>query len=333
MGQYDKAAAEEREALRLLADSSPPVVHLMIAYMALNRPQEAKNVYDEAVAHGVDDPQMRWIRYRLGFVQGDPAVMQEQVTLSKQSPKMEDWILSQQAASASYMGRMSVARKLSWRAVQSASDAGREESSAIWWARQSLVEAEIGNGLHAAELAKQALARRAGVVAETTAALTFARVGNISDARSLAEKLDREFPADTMLQNYSLPTIHALIEMAGKDPQKAINILQATVPYGMGDNFHFGDLLPVYVQGEAYLQAGHAQEAAAAFKRVLDHPGIVVNFVTGALAHLQLGRAQVMMGDMAAARKSYQDFLTLWKDADPDIPIYKEAKTEYAKLH
>ncbi len=134
------------------------------------------------------------------------------------------------------------------------------------------------------------------------------------------------------MQNYSLPAIRAAIELEKNNPGKAIEIVRTVTPYELGFAWTGGNLFPAYLRGEAYLKAGQPREAAAEFQKIIDHPGIVLNFVTGALARLQLGRAQVMMGDKDAARKSYQDFLTLWQDADPDIPIYKQAKAEYAWL-
>ena len=185
-------------------------------------------------------------------------------------------------------------------------------------------------------MAADALALSPGKVVEAAAALALARAGNPAQSQMLVDKLNQEFPLDTMVQNYSLPTIRAAIDLQNGNPRKAVETLQVTGPYELGnaspDYAVFGNLFPVYLRGQAYLQDGQARQAAAEFQKVIDHPGIVLNFVTGALAHLQLGRAQAMMGDKAAARKSYQDFLTLWKDADPDIPIYQQAKAEYARL-
>ena len=172
---------------------------------------------------------------------------------------------------------------------------------------------------------------------EGMAALTLARAGDPAQAEKLVNKLNQEFPLDTMMQNFLLPTIRASIELDKNHPQRAIEILQAATPYELGSAsfgaLSLGNLYPAYVRGEAYLKAGQGQQAAAEFQKLIDHRGIVANFVTGALAHLQLGRAQAMSGDKEAARKSYQDFFTLWKDADPDIPILVQAKAEYAKLN
>ena len=159
-----------------------------------------------------------------------------------------------------------------------------------------------------------------------------ARNGDVVQAQRLTGELNQSFPLDTMMQSYSLPTIRAAIELEKNNPRRAIDLLQASIPYELGQSNPICRLYPVYVRGQAYLKEGHGQQAAEEFQKMLDHPGPIGNSVLGSLAHLQLGRAEVMMGDKAAARKSYQDFLTLWRDADPDIPIYKEAKAEYAKL-
>ena len=156
----------------------------------------------------------------------------------------------------------------------------------------------------------------------------------MDEAESIAKSLDQEFPRNTLLQNFELPTIRAAIELHKGQPARAIEILQRALPYDLAllPDPPFGTLYPAYLRGLAYLQLGQGREAAAEFQKMVDRPGILQDFITAPLCHLQLGRAQAMMGDKAAARKSYEDFLTIWKDADPDIPIYQQAKAEYARL-
>jgi hypothetical protein len=336
LGQYEKSATEEREALRLLPDTVAPAVNLMVAYMALNRPEEALSVFDQTRARNLDEAQLRWTRYRLAFMQGDRAAMKQQVVWAMGKPRTEDWLLAEEAAKAAYDGHLHTARESSERALESARIAGGEETAAGWEARQALMEAEAGNAKRAREMASAALGVSPGRIVETAAALALALSGQPEQAQSLVTQLDREFPADTMVQDYCLPAIRAAIQLQNHNPQKAIAILEVTRPYELGiasqDYAVFGNLWPVYLRGLAYLDAGQAQNAEAEFQKMIDHPGIVLNFVTGALAHLQLGRAQVMAGNKGAARQSYQDFLTLWKDADHDIPIYEQAQAEYAKL-
>ncbi len=278
--------------------------------MALNRLGEAQGVFDEARARNVDNPQMRWMRYRLAFVQSDQAAMAEQVTWAAANPATEDWLISERAATGAYRGHIRAAREASLRAVQVARNAGREGTAAVWWARQALTEAEVGNDLRARELARQALAWRTGKVVQTMAALTFLRVGDAAQAEILADTLNQQFPVDTMMQNYWLPTIRAQIELSHRNPGRAIDILQAAIPYELGipsDYVGPGNLLPAYVRGRAYLQMNDSQRAAAEFQKILDHPGIVLNFVTGAPGApaarpgagddgRQGGRAQVVSG-------------------------------------
>jgi tetratricopeptide (TPR) repeat protein len=164
-------------------------------------------------------------------------------------------------------------------------------------------------------------------------ALAFARAGNTEQARKMADALDQYSPLDTLIQNYSLPTIRAAMKLNANDPAGAIAALQPSLKYELSFNFSFNSLYPAYVRGLAYLQLGEGRLAAAEFQKLLDHRGLVGSDVIGALAHLQIARAQKMMGDEASARKWYEDFLVLWKDADPDIPILKQAKAEYANLH
>jgi len=159
-----------------------------------------------------------------------------------------------------------------------------------------------------------------------------ARAGDVAQAEKLSLELNQASPQGTMMQYYFLPTIRAAIELQRNNPTKAIETLEAAVPYELGGFGSFASLYPAYVRGAAYLKAGQGQSAAAEFQKVIDHPGIVNNFITGTLAHLQLGRAQAMLGEKEAARKSYQDFFALWKEADPDLPILHAAKAEYAKL-
>ena len=198
----------------------------------------------------------------------------------------------------------------------------------------ALREAEFGNFALARETTAAALALARGRYVEGLAALSLARVGDAPRAKVLADDVAKRFPADTQLNAYWLPTVHAAVELTGGQPAKALNFLQSAQPYELAtpSPFAIGTLYPVYVRGYAYLGLHRGDEAAAQFQRILDHPGIIQNSPLAALAHLGLARAQTMNGNTAAARTAYQDFLALWKDADPDIPILKQAKVEYAKL-
>ena len=328
LGKYQEAAAQAQESLRIEPNQSAAVENLVQAYLGMNRLDEAKAVFEAAQARKLERAGLSNNRYLVAFLEGDRTAMEEQVKWAMGKPGAEDAMLSNQSDSEAYYGHFGKARELSQRAVESASHAALLEPAAGWRANEALREAMVGDARRAREKAREALKMSAGTTANPSFVLTLAMAGGTGQDGNLADKLNQDRPLDTMVQNYWLPSIRAAIELKN-NPGQAIKGLQVATPYELGSA---GCLHPVYVRGLAYLQAGHGQEASAEFQKVLDHPGAVTNCIQGALAHLQLGRAQAMMGDKEAARKSYQDFLTLWKDADPDIPIYKQAKAEYAKL-
>ena len=331
LGHYEKAAFEIQERIRL---SEHPDYNLVGVYACLNRLDDAQALLEQARQD--DNPLLYELRYSLAFLRGDKATMQEQLAWAMGKPDIEDWLLSAQSDTEAYEGRLARARRFSEEAVQSASHSEAPERAAEWRANEALREAEVGNADRARQLAAEALALSGGQDVRVRSALALARAGDGAHARQLADKLTQESPLDTRMQNYSLPAIRAAIEIGKNNAIQAVQILEVATPYELGGPSagvtFLSNLHPVYIRGQAYLKAGEGQQAAAEFQKMLDHPGIVLNSVTGALTHLQLGRAQTMMGDKTAARKSYQDFLILWKDADPDIPIYRQAKAEYAKL-
>lgn len=331
LGEFDKATSEQRETIRLMPGGVMGYSNLMYQLNSLDRLDESLAAFNEAHDHQLDSLDLHVTRYSLAFLQSDEAAMQEQVSWAKGKPKFESHLLSQQSDTEAYHGRIRKARDLSDQAIQSAIHAGEQEPAAVWKANAALREAEVGNMAEARRMAAEALSLSTGRNVELSAALTFARAGNTEQAQALVTKLNSQFPLDTLMQNYSLPAIRAAIAMDRKQPG-SVDLLKPTVPYELAYSRAFASLYPAYLRGIAYLQAGQGAEAAAEFRKMLDYPGITLNFVTAALAHLQLARAQTLVGDKAAARKSYQDFLALWNQADPDVPIYKEAKGEYAKL-
>jgi eukaryotic-like serine/threonine-protein kinase len=336
LGQFEKSAAEEQESLRMMPDTAQSYNNLMLDYVAMNQLDDAQATFSEARARKVDGSDMRATAYMLAFLQRNNGGMQEQSEWAKGKSGIEDVLLSYQSDTEAYFGRMSKARQLSARAVESARQANAPETMASWKTREALREAEIGNTPRAREAMADARNQDTGRDADIMAAVTFARAGELPQAQQLVDKLDRDFAQDTLIQGFWLPTVRAAIEL-DRNPERAIAWLQAALPYELSSqpnprSGRIDPMYPVYVRGLAYLKAGQGEKAAAEYQKMLDHPGVMLNFVTGALAHLQLGRALAMSGDKAGARKSYQDFLTLWKDADPDIPIYKQAKAEYAKL-
>ena len=332
MGQWDKALPENLEALRL----GPNVVdyaNLGLTYIVLNRLPEAKSTFDEAVAHKLDGGTLRGSMYVLAFLQGDAEQMQRQVTWGAGKPGDEDPLISAQSDTEAYYGRMSKARDFSRRAVESAIRADSKETAALWQINAALREAELGNTALASQGVAAALALAPGRDVKLAGALALARIGDVARAKALVEELQKSYPTDTMLKLYWLPTINAAIEVNKGNSSQAVVDLEAAAPYEFGQAGSFINCLyPAYVRGQAYLLEHNGAAAAAEFQKLLDHRGMVQNFVTGALAHLQVGRAYAMAGDTAKAKAAYQEFFTLWKDADSDIPILKEAKAEYGKM-
>jgi predicted Zn-dependent protease len=228
---------------------------------------------------------------------------------------------------------MSRAREFSHRAVDSAIRADSKETAALWQANAALREAEVGNAGSAKQEVAAALTLSQGREVKLAAALTLARIGDAPRAKTLVDELEKSNPTNTLLNLYWLPAIHAAIEIGKGDASQAITDLEPAGPYELGfAGTQLNYLYPAYERGQAFLLAHNGAAAAAEFQKLLDHRGIVLNFVTGSLAHLQIGRAYAMAGDTAKAKAAYQDFFTLWKDGDPDVPILKQAKAEYAKL-
>jgi serine/threonine protein kinase/tetratricopeptide (TPR) repeat protein len=332
LGQYDKAVAELQEGLRLNPDNGLLYANLGLAFLSLDRRNDAKISFDQAFAHKFDSGTLRLFVYDLAFLQGDSAQMEQQLAWATSRPGDEDTLLSAQSDTEAYYGRMSKARGFSRRAVESAVRADSKETAAWWQVNAALREAELGNIALAKDGVAAALALSSGQDVKTLAALIFARAGDAVRAKKLTQELEKEYPTNTMLKIYWLPTINAAIELNNHNSSQATVLLEPAVPYELGVPSNMGSLYPAYVRGQANLSANNGTAAVSEFQKLLDHKGIVLNFVTGSLAHLQLGRAYVMKGDAAKAKAAYQDFLTLWKDADPDIPILKQAKAEYAKL-
>jgi eukaryotic-like serine/threonine-protein kinase len=332
MGQYDKALAEYQEALQL-APSVTNYANLGATYYNVNRLDDAKSTFDQALAYKLDGGGLRVQMYALAFLRGDVAQMQQQLVWGAGKPGDEDVLLSTQSDTEAFYGRMNKARDFSRRAMESAVRADSKETAALWQVNAALREAELGNTALAEQGVKAALALSPGRDVKVVAALTLARIGDVSRAKVLIADLEKDYPTNTMLKLYWLPTINAAIEISQGNPSQAVMDLEVVAPYELGGAGVFINYLyPAYVRGQAYLRARNGSAAAAEFQKVLDHRGIVLNFVTGSLVHLQLARAYAMAGDTAKSKPAYQDFFTLWKDADPDLSVLKEANTEYAKL-
>jgi tetratricopeptide (TPR) repeat protein len=327
LGQHERALAEYSAALRIYPDSVLVRGNLIASYLALDRLDEARLILNEAQAKNPDLPSLLVLRYRLAFLHRDFNGMKKQVTLAVGKPGLDAQLLANEAASAAYFGRLERARMLSRQAVESASRADEKEAAAGFEADAALREALFGNGTAAREGAKSALRLSTGPDVQYRAALALVLTGDGVRGRALADNLERGFPEDTIVQSMYLPVLHAQISLNRDDASGAIAALQSALPYEVG-----AVLVPAYVRGMARLAANRGGEAKAEFQKIPDHRGVVFNSPIGALAHLQIARSLVMQRDLNAARSAYQEFLDLWKDADPDIPILRKARNESAKL-
>ena len=333
LGQYEAALSETQQALRLEEDDAVDFSNLAQTYVLLDRLSEAKNTFHTALNKKLDELFLRQGMYVIGFLENDSRNMQEQVAWAMHKPGAEDLLLSTQSDTEAYFGRLKKAHEFSQLALESARHNEAKETAGIWQANEAVREAQFGNAVLAIQQARSALALTSGRDVLVLAALALARAGDLVHATNVAERLNKDFPLNTLVQRYWLPTIQAEIELHGGRPRQAIELLHSTESLELGEPPPTGGCLyPVYVRADAYLNARQGASSVAEFRKILQHPGIVQNNPLGALAHLGLARAYVMSHDSTKAKTAYQDFLKLWKNADPDIPILKQAKAEYAKL-
>ncbi|MGB2676732.1 MAG: protein kinase [Candidatus Acidiferrum sp.] len=335
LGQYEKAVTASLEDLRLNPGSAAAFTNLVGLYSAVNRFDDAKANYQQAIAHKVDNPFLHGNRYGVAFLENDTAEMQRQVAAVNGKPG-EDVLLSFESDTEAFYGRLASARRLSQRAIDSAHGNDSKETAAAWQMNAALREAEFHNTADSRQEIASALAEAPTRDVSVLAALALSRIGDIDRAERMAHGLAERFPLNTAINRYWLPAIYASIEIKRDNPSKALEDLQTTARYELGTplpQFEVGgSLYPVYIRGEVYLLLHQGKEAAAEFQKFLDHRGVAVNCPLGALARLQLGRAYALQGDTVRSRAAYQDFFGQWKDADPDIPILIAAKAEYAKL-
>jgi serine/threonine protein kinase/predicted Zn-dependent protease len=334
LGQWEKALRETQDSFRLEPNSTVVNVNLGWVQLALNRTEEARTAVEEALARKLDASYLHLAIYQTAFVRGDQETMQQQLAWAAGRPGEEDWLLSAQSDTEAYFGRLAKAREFSQRAIDSAKRADAKETAALWQVNAAMREAEFGNASSARLNAMAGLALVPGKDVRSLAALALARAGDAAQAQKLFDTLNKDFPQNTIVQGYWLPAIRAAMELNTKNAARAMEILKTAVPLELGQSqpFNVGMLYPVYLRGQAYLLARQGKEAAAEFQKMVDHRGIVLNFPLGALARLGLARSYALQGDSAKTRTAYLEFLNFWKDADPDIPILKQAKAEYAKL-
>ena len=345
LGQYEKAMEVMRQ--QLAPDSVANYDSLANDLLALQRFAEARQTIQKAQTRKLDDFPLHSALYALAFLAADSPGMTEQQQWFAGKPSIENFGLSLSSDTEAYAGHLGGARELTSRSVDSAIRADSKETGAIWWGNAALREAAFGNIAEARHSAAGGLMLApASQAVEAEAALAYAMIGDMARAESLAQDLNKRYPLDTQMQSLWLSAIQGQLTLNRKNVVEAIKALRNALPpieYGqIASVANLSCLYPTYIRGQAYLAGGKGKEAASEFQKILDHNGIVWNCWTGALAHLGVARANALQAknstgaDADAARvralAAYKNFLTLWKDADSDIPIYKQAKAEYAKL-
>src|SRR6266478_525844 len=335
-GDYEQAATLAQQALRLDPGSAAWYENLATAYIALQRLEEAQNILELAYARKLDDPSMHADLYALAFLRGEPAAMEREMTWSDGKPGGEDTLLALQADTEAYVGHVQKARALSRRAVEVAENSQLSEPAAIWQGIAALREAVYGNFEEAQKGADRVLELAPqSRDAQILAILVLTRLGAVRRAETMLDDLAAANVSNTVVQSAWLPTICAQAEMVGQKPVKALELLDVVKPYERGQligNLSYSCMIPVYLRAEAYLGASRGPQALEEFQKLIDSRGVVGNCWSGALAHLGPGRARARSGSMNAARISYQEFFSLWKDADANVPILKSARAEFAKL-
>ncbi len=333
-GQYPQALEALLEERRLAQNGYYNYGNLVAAYIAVNRLSEARQTVEQAQANKLAPLSGHTYLYTIDFLEGDLDGMQREMSWAAGKPGIDDYFLYMQSDTEAYSGHRAQAWTYTQRSVEAARNENQNESAAFYLANAALREAEFGNPRRARELADSALALLPALDVRTVVALALARSGFVKQAQTLSNELAKANPSNTILNSFWLPAIRAATELDLNNPAQAVAILGATSPYelGMPPPTGPGTGYPIYVRGEALLRLGQPARAADEFHKFLDHRGVVRNFPLAALAHWQLGRAYALAGDRIRARAAYQDFLTLWKDADSDIPILKQAKAEYASL-
>jgi tetratricopeptide (TPR) repeat protein len=327
LGNYENAVAELEQS-RLLGGGNPiDTSRLSRAYIALGRWTDAKTVLQEAIGRNPENAAVRQQMYRLAFLQGDQKLLQAQIEWAARDPRTLARL--GHSDTEAHFGRLRKARDLSRAAEESAVHSDFKERAALLHAAEALREAAFGNHGVAREEAQIALAPLPGSDTQVLAALALAQSGDEFRSRQLADELSDTLPSATLIQNYWLPTIRAQIEIASNNPAKAIEFLQRTQRYELSAA---SPMLPVYVRATAFLTAKQGPAAAGEFKKILEHRGIIGNSPIGALAHLGLARALAMAGSVSEAREEYKNFFALWKDADEDIPILREARSEFTSI-
>lgn len=336
VGDWNQGSDQSLQALRINPDDVVALGNLALAYMAVGRLDETRSTLDQAQNSHVDAPYMHFYRYLLAFLQGDAATMKQQVAWSAGKVGAEDTFQETESFTAAFSGHLRQARELSQQAVDTAKRDGLKDDATLWQLLSALNEAEFGFPARARQLAEPLL-KTAGLDRYSSAmvALAVARAGDPSAAQPIVDNLAKDSPRDTMLNAYWLPAVRAAVALDRHDPAQAVQDLEPAANYEVGQPpplLFANPMYTVYLRGLALLEQKQGQAAAAEFQKFIDYRGVVLNFPLAALAQLGLARAQALAGNLSAARTTYQNFLGLWRDADADLPLLQQAKSEYARL-
>jgi tetratricopeptide (TPR) repeat protein len=335
-GQYEKAVQEGKRAIEADLNFPPGYANLAWAYVFLGRFGEAGNAIQQARERKFEFPDLILLPYYIAFLKSDTSGMERQVTLAQDKPGAEDWISNAQAFVLAFSGRLQTARTMSRRSAGLARQGGQKERAAMFETGAAVREAFFGNASEAGRRATAALALSNARDVEYGVAFAAAVSGDLTRSEPLANDLESRFPEDTCVNFTYIPVLRALALLPKGNSASAIDQLQVSTPYELGIPCSwfgfFGNLYPAYVRGMAYLAARQGPQAVAEFQKIIHDPALVWSDPVGAVARLQLARALVLSGNAAEAKATYQNFLALWKNADPDIPILKQAKAEYTRL-
>jgi len=337
LGQFQKSIDEARKAISLDQGFAPAYVNLALSYIFLNRPADAERTIQQAAERQLDIPELVLMRYHIAFLRNSAAGMDREAALAVGNAGIEDWMSHAQALVLARSGQLRQARKMSDRAIVLAQQAGQKDRAATYEAGAAVSEALFGNSAEARRRSMAALALSNSRDVEYAAAFALGLSSDSSRAQALANDLQDRFPEDTSVKYNYLPALRGLFALQRGDAANAIEQSLVLYPHELAVTHStfsafFGTFYPAIIRGEAYLASHQGAEAAVEFHRILSLQGVLLGDPVGAVAQLQLAKAFAMQGDTAKARHAYQDFLALWKDADPDIPIFKQAKAEYAKL-
>lgn len=337
LARHQKAVQEAQEAIRLNPDEAISYQLFAGDQLYLNDTDGAENTLQYAANRKVDIPDLLILRYDLAFLKNDQAEMKRVADLSHDDAGAQDWVAEHHAFALAYKGRRKEAMEMSRRASDLAQQAGNRERGALFATPPALWEAFFGNTSEAKRRALAGLGQSSAREVRYGAALALALSGDSSRAQAVADDLEKEFPDDTSVKFSYLPTVHGILALNQGQTARAIELLDVATPYELATprstlQGFFGALYPVYFRGLAYLSEHDGTQAAAEFQKILDHRGLVISDPIGALARVQLARAYAAAGDRSKAKSSYEDFLNLWKEADPDIPILKQTQAEYAKI-